>query len=321
MSHRRPLTSADKYVMRETSRHPELLSLSGGAIDAISKEAFDACPEYVSLFARGGAKAAWEHDDDVTMLRPVSVAIWSRWRTCRHVYRFDRTLSEELGGMGLPDDMPVDTLAMLPYPIVYVEAKVPYHSVLGSELGNRGFFAWREEAGLIVAFDLTDVERSDAAFIMRLEHGTLGAVVDDLVRGDRDFAGTVGIEGVDDYANMRETVVTVVNHLLYVISANSEQEVVYRPSGNAKRANRTSQSTIHEVGTRVGRRLSQARVRYVGGKGPKGEGAKRPHVRAAHWHHYWVGPRADASKRRLVVRWLEPIFVGAGEPDTIVHES
>ena len=37
----------------------------------------------------------------------------------------------------------------------------------------------------------------------------------------------------------------------------------------------------------------------------------RPHVRSAHWHTYWTGPR-DASfpERKPVLRWLPPIPVG-----------
>lgn len=31
----------------------------------------------------------------------------------------------------------------------------------------------------------------------------------------------------------------------------------------------------------------------------------RPHVRRAHWHHYWVGE----GRTRLEVRWIEPTFV------------
>jgi hypothetical protein len=118
---------------------------------------------------------------------------------------------------------------------------------------------------------------------------------------------------------IKRSLATMLAHLLYVISDNCEQRVVYKPSGKARR--RSSPSTIHEVGTVLGRRLGQARVRYTGKRGTGERGTVRPHVRAAHWHHYWVGPKADASKRRLVVRWLEPIFVGTGEPDTVVHES
>ena len=45
---------------------------------------------------------------------------------------------------------------------------------------------------------------------------------------------------------------------------------------------------------------------------------KRPHVRRAHWHHYWTGP----GRTVLEVRWLEPVFVMGTEEeiDTVIHE-
>jgi hypothetical protein len=46
------------------------------------------------------------------------------------------------------------------------------------------------------------------------------------------------------------------------------------------------------------------------GRGP----GVRPHIRRAHWHHYWIGPRAaPAEERELVVRWLPPILVNVEE--------
>lgn len=42
-----------------------------------------------------------------------------------------------------------------------------------------------------------------------------------------------------------------------------------------------------------------------------GEGTgspKRPHVRKAHWHHYWVG---TGSMRRLILKWVAPMFIHA----------
>ena len=45
---------------------------------------------------------------------------------------------------------------------------------------------------------------------------------------------------------------------------------------------------------------------------PRGTGthaSPRGHVRRAHWHSFWTGPRADAAKRKIELRWLPPIPV------------
>ena len=37
----------------------------------------------------------------------------------------------------------------------------------------------------------------------------------------------------------------------------------------------------------------------------------RPHVRAAHWHTFWVGPRsANFPDRKPIIRWHPPIPIG-----------
>lgn len=46
----------------------------------------------------------------------------------------------------------------------------------------------------------------------------------------------------------------------------------------------------------------------------------RPHVRRAHWHHYWVGE----GRNRLEVRWIEPTLVLANsknEADVAIVRS
>ena len=48
--------------------------------------------------------------------------------------------------------------------------------------------------------------------------------------------------------------------------------------------------------------------------------AKRPHIRRAHWHGYWAGPRKpkldmpeDQQQRRFFYHWLHPMIVGGKE--------
>ncbi|EMO24671.1 hypothetical protein LEP1GSC170_1243 [Leptospira interrogans serovar Bataviae str. HAI135] len=33
---------------------------------------------------------------------------------------------------------------------------------------------------------------------------------------------------------------------------------------------------------------------------------KSPHIRRAHWHHFWAGSNEE---RKLILRWLPPIPV------------
>ena len=44
-------------------------------------------------------------------------------------------------------------------------------------------------------------------------------------------------------------------------------------------------------------------------------GTVRPHVRRAHWHTYWTGPRKIASERKRLVKWLPPTIVAGTVED------
>lgn len=48
-----------------------------------------------------------------------------------------------------------------------------------------------------------------------------------------------------------------------------------------------------------------------------------PHVRAAHFTHYWVGPRKGRTDgrpgNRCIVHWIPPIAVHGGGGEEVVH--
>lgn len=73
---------------------------------------------------------------------------------------------------------------------------------------------------------------------------------------------------------------------------------------------------------RVGDRLGEAIRRAEGAEpaepkaGPTGTHASpRPHIRRAHWHAYWTGPKSDLKARALVLKWLPPIPVSLAQED------
>lgn len=39
----------------------------------------------------------------------------------------------------------------------------------------------------------------------------------------------------------------------------------------------------------------------------------KPHIRRAHWHHYWVGE----GKTKLILKWIEPVWVNGSEDEII----
>lgn len=81
--------------------------------------------------------------------------------------------------------------------------------------------------------------------------------------------------------------------------------------------------TVWDVGSRIGPALRRAMDTH-GEQIPEQQGlpeshhaSPRPHIRAAHWHAFWTGPKASPN-RLLVVKWLPPIPVNVDEPEDLV---
>jgi hypothetical protein len=104
----------------------------------------------------------------------------------------------------------------------------------------------------------------------------------------------------------------IVNPLLYLAARNREikgnpsnpEQVRFDPP-KAKRRSlaRKKPVQVWEVAWRVGAALESSEQRAQESQ-PTGT-TVRPHVRRAHFHHYWCGP----NKERCEVRWVGPIFV------------
>lgn len=75
---------------------------------------------------------------------------------------------------------------------------------------------------------------------------------------------------------------------------------------------------IRQMGIRIGTSLRSHRKSSSASSATL-NGTMTPHVRRAHWHRFWVGPRN--GPRRLTVKWLPPIPVNVdrGEIQTTVR--
>jgi hypothetical protein len=78
--------------------------------------------------------------------------------------------------------------------------------------------------------------------------------------------------------------------------------------------------SIWKVGATIGEKLLRAERAHTEQRRQAGEVepvTRRAHIRNAHWHSYWIGPKkprpdlpADQQVRELVPRWLYQITVG-----------
>lgn len=144
-----------------------------------------------------------------------------------------------------------------------------------------------------------------------------------------------GGASAETIAEMADLLGPFVSLVLYLCTANAEIHAASdRADAGAARASKPTNPTptkvkggmrlfpatavrAWDVAFRLGAALRRARHEAeAGGAGTPEEAARarpRPHLRRAHFHTYWRGPRQDPTARTAEVRWLPPILVNAGD--------
>lgn len=263
------------------------------------------------------------------------------WRKAKRIYSFDADLAAEVVSTDGDLVIPVEILRTMPAPCIYIQTDV----IPGAD----GFFATveydverRGEELRLYTLD-SDGDLKDACIIHLKQGQTLQQGIDQAVKTMREnvsahevlsiFGGQLPPTVVSKIENTRWVSVKAVQLLLYVcaenadIAENPEQARVYQKRqtiGDYPREIRK-----WDVGERIGEQIRVIRRREhdiakddtadvtddTSSSSPR-KFKNRPHVRRAHWHHYWTGE----GRTKLVLKWVSTIFVNPedGEADTTI---
>lgn len=264
---------------------------------------------------------------------PAVMAALAAWRMTKGVYRIDPDLAEELYEMPLEGKLPSELFLQLPEWCIYIQA--PCLSWNGQELD--GFFASLE-------YDPND-HRQELRFVFVTADGTAMPFALHLGDWDLDEAYRRMLnescrhlrsnipkakESIDvlrqEAEEIKMALIPFINLTLYLCSINADYntEPPEHPSKKAPRKKRLTAAEevrIWEVGVRVGRALRQAKsqdtAQTTSDAKSQTHASPRPHIRRAHWHHFWTGPKAEPEKRQLILKWLPPIPVNIDELDDL----
>ncbi|MBK6427824.1 MAG: hypothetical protein IPF82_17005 [Blastocatellia bacterium] len=246
----------------------------------------------------------------------------STWRETQGVYRFDRDVLDALWHTPVSGDLPTEVLERLPEWCVYVENA-------GSRdwpSSGRGFYAHLESdsnTGRRELRLLVDLESGDLVGVPLHLGGDLRQAIDAMIaEGDRQLRKAGLLDGILDVVGRREEILSVEPLVSLVLSPLLGGGRDLGPKGPSRhppyrvaRALATPNApTVWETGTRLGGALRRARE-AASDPGGGSHAAPRPHIRRAHWHHFWTGPKA--GERRLVLRWVHLTLVG-GDDDGLV---
>lgn len=243
------------------------------------------------------------------------------WRLSKGIYRFDPELYEAIASTPLEREIPADVLLRLPEWCVYVEAREPDRPEL------RGFWACLEADANDGSRELClvwDLETRPLCLPVHLvPGGTVAECLTDTVEASLVHAPPTSAETLDqarqDAAATAPFVARLINLVLYLCAdaPDLDREPVRAQPTKTKQGRRwfpADKPQVFEVGTRTARWLREARAKAEASD--PGTGAHvAPHVRRAHWHGFWTGPRDKPEARRFSVRWLPQIPVGFSVED------
>lgn len=257
-------------------------------------------------------------DRNIAMQNADEFFVLSKWNLYKTVYRFEQSFFDALINT---EDAPFyqESIKRLPVNCFFVACPQP-------EL--IGFFAYIETKGdetffyVISVDDVRNTAMHSAGDSMWIANGQ--KIEDALTSWMKRISGE---NSYTEYferakANMKSAV-----QIAYYLSAQNAvtTEVRTPKSKRPRRANRTPLNLRQwTVGYRIGNEYNKNTTnnnhddcvsevedcRTDRGISP------RPHLRKAHWHHYWIGE----GRNELVLRWLEPIWVNGNADEIIATE-
>lgn len=275
-----------------------------------------------------------------------ALAAVGTWRYSKGVYRYDRDLYEAIIATPLNGDLPAELFYRLPEFCVYIET--PGMTFSNGVSAIRGMFVHLDHSatdGVVDLRFLLDAEASEGEEQLpvpmaiqlgpwTIEEGLSRMLIDADNTGVRyEVRGQNGeplssANAVEKQALVRHIATFMRPLLSLVLYLCAEERDV--TSGGAEEAplrptlTRTSKGAklfpvdkvkTWDVGYRIGPRLRAAREKSEESGGVREAHTKRPHIRKAHWHTFWRGPRSE--QRIPFVKWLPPIPINVDDVDSL----
>ena len=271
---------------------------------------------------------------DGSTIKDISrIAALVAWRVGQGIYRFHDEALKSISETPLTGNLPSELLYRLPEWCVYIEFDPPTKL---SETPVHGFFAHLEQdhnTGHHELRLLLDSDRGLLPIVVHLEKPTLREAVLETFNEieERKLAEKHDYEADLDTKKLLVKVTEPYVSLLLYLCSNGSDTVSEggKTAGPTKPAPKKTKKgmryfppdkpTIWKVAYGIGKALAKAREKTsqepLGGT----HASPSPHIRKAHWHSFWKGPKDSPAKRYLVVYWLPPIPVGIRELDAMAE--
>lgn len=278
-------------------------------------------------------------DQDVETVSDTAF-VEARWCAYKKIYEFNPTFIRYLAATEA-GEISISLLKKLPFRSFYI-------SFGGEVLDSEPFPGFVPCIGMFVYIYFTKVEEDEYAHFAMTLRGVNETSIP-LYCGIKDRCVFTEVTNIDKMPkavwnyithngdpkqiemvkrkqkNQKQFFMIVMNACQYLCASNAEIKDVkvdkkHRPVITVNGKDKPIAMDLSQVGVRLGQKFEkmyrdlESECQREGRKGIR----KRPHVRRAHWHHYWTGP----GRTVLTVKWLEPVFVMGtdDEIDTVIHE-
>ncbi|MDD2660678.1 MAG: hypothetical protein PHY54_13520, partial [Methylococcales bacterium] len=285
---------------------------------------------FLPLEQAGAVLVEWHRKNNPIQLTPATItgpatalAGFAAWRIGQGVYRFDTDLYENLIDTPINGQLPCDLLARLPEWCVYVETPgLTTPATDNSLILIHGAWAFIDR----VAADMTDILtimlHTDTSGRPPITHiplvGSLDASIEHVrdnwrsavQRGNADAVPLKGYAGA-----ARSLLPKILSLLLFLCSEEpdisdrqhpGEQPGIPKPKRTklGYRLFAADKPRLWNVGDSIGQTLRDSHISVGTGR------TVTPHLRRAHWHGFWVGPKT--GERVFRVKWMSPMVIGGG---------
>ena len=265
-----------------------------------------------------------------TMADGFKISALYAWRKYKEIYSFDDDLADLLEDQADTEmDIPIDILYQLPYPCIYIQYK------------KCGFFAYFEHDvnNNQFEFRMWYMEPENNASFPVILHIEEQCTIDESIEKTYAEAKKRTTPDMDFFLDqssdlIKQHAAKLLQFVLYICADNSEREedpeqkkVTRRtPDSEKKPKDVFREIRKWDVGYRIGSQIRRMksdpkktdttepdeRTEQTGRKGVR----KSPHARRGHWHHFWIG-KHETSERKLILKWVAPIFINGSEDDNI----
>ncbi len=243
------------------------------------------------------------------------------WRASKGIYRFAPEIYDALISQPLTGNLPTDCLYHLPEWAVYIETPGLFYErrPMKGFIAHLDYNLFSRNVDLQFAIFFKDCNQPKM-IALPFGEGTLLDAMKRVDQVDDMFMDKNEKRYIGSREEYQKTFSSMIQLLLYLCSEEPDMPQIEHPQKRRTACGGVRGPKEPQVWN-VGVRISAAIRKYkhnnrdnlsMNESATHGDHASpRPHVRSAHWHTFWVGPRkAKFPERKPIIRWLPPIPVG-----------